>query len=70
MKLTKETLKRIIKEELEESYKEYPSTFDGPVGTDRFLTTPNQPHFDKFKNLLNDGPSGVNQAISLMEMIP
>ena len=70
MKLTKETLKRIIKEELEESYKEYPSTFDGPVGTDRFLTTPNPPHFDKIKKLLNDGPSGVNQAISLMEMIP
>ena len=70
MKLTKETLKRIIKEELEETYKKYPSTVDGPLGTDRFLTTPNPPYFDKIKKLLNDGPSGVNQAISLMEMIP
>ena len=70
MKLTKETLKRIIKEELEETYKKYPSTVDGPLGSDRFLTTPDPLYFDKIKELIYDGPAGVNQAISLMEMIP
>lgn len=70
MKLTKETLKRIIKEELEESYKEYPSTIDGPLGSDRFLTTPDLPHFDKIVKLVKDGPSGLNQAIAIMEMVP
>ena len=71
MKLTKETLKRIIKEELEEVYKEYPSTFDGPLGTDRFLTTDvNLPHFDKIIRLMKDGPEGIKQAVSLMEVYP
>ena len=71
MKLTKETLKRIIKEELEEAYKEYPSSFDAPLGSDRFMTTEVElPHFDKIVSMMKQGSEGVSQAASLMEAIP
>ena len=71
MKLTKETLKRIIKEEIEETYKEYPSSFDTPLGSDRFLSTEVElPHFDKIVSMMKQGSEGVNQAASFMEVIP
>ena len=71
MKLTKETLKRIIKEEIEEAYKEYPSSFDTPLGSDRFLSTEVElPYFDKIIDLMKGGLEGINQAVSFMETIP